>query len=71
MDRCVGVSSIGRIDASQRHMTAFEFHVARAARERYSFDDALFGLSGNVVFADFAAAFRTRATMRTSSKTLK
>ncbi len=39
-------------------MTAFEFHVARATRERYAFDDALFGLSGNVVFADFAAARR-------------
>src|SRR5262245_55090910 len=39
-------------------MTAFEFHVARAARERYDFDHALFGLSGNVVFADFAAARR-------------
>src|SRR3982750_4870917 len=36
----------------------FEFHVARAARQRYSFDEALFGLSGNVVFADFAAARR-------------
>ena len=39
-------------------MTAFEFHVARAARERYSFDEALFGLTGNVVFADFAAVRR-------------
>ena len=39
-------------------MTTFEFHVARAARERYSFDEALFGLTGNVVFADFAAARR-------------
>jgi glycosidase len=39
-------------------MTGFEFHVARAARQRYSFDEALFGLSGNVVFADYAAARR-------------
>ena len=39
-------------------MTTFEFHVARAARQRYSFDEALFGLSGNVVFADYAAARR-------------
>ena len=39
-------------------MTAFEFHVARAARRRYEFDEGLFGLSGNVVFADFAAARR-------------
>ena len=39
-------------------MSTFEFHVSRAARQRYGFDEALFGLSGNVVFADFAAARR-------------
>src|SRR4051812_13224929 len=39
-------------------MSTFEFHVARAARQRYAFDEALFGLTGNVVFADFAAARR-------------
>ncbi len=42
---------------------AFEFHVARAARERYSFDEALFGLSGNVVFVDYPAARRFAAQM--------
>ena len=36
----------------------FEFHVSRAARQRYDFDEGLFGLSGNVVFADYAAARR-------------
>jgi glycosidase len=36
----------------------FEFHVSRDARQRYDFDEALFGLSGNVVFADYAAARR-------------
>jgi len=51
-------SSIAVIDVLSRQMTMFEFHVARAARERYSFDEALFGLTGNVVFADFAAARR-------------
>src|SRR6478609_3274023 len=50
--------SIAVIDELLRPMTMFEFHVARAARERYSFDEALFGLTGNVVFADFAAARR-------------
>ena len=35
-----------------------EFHVSRAARDRYEFDDALFGVNGNVVFANFAAARR-------------
>ena len=44
-------------------MSTFEFHVARAARERYRFDEALFGLSGNVVFADYAAARRFAALM--------
>ena len=33
----------------------FEFHISRAARERYRFADTLFSLSGNVVFADLAA----------------
>ena len=34
----------------------FEFHVSRAARVRYGFSDALFSLTGNVVFADLAAS---------------
>ncbi len=34
----------------------FEFHVSRAARERYSFSDALFSITGNVVFANVAAS---------------
>jgi glycosidase len=33
----------------------YEFHVSRAARERYSFADTLFSITGNVVFADLAA----------------
>ncbi len=33
-----------------------EFHVARAARDRYQFDESLFSLSGNVVFANFHAS---------------
>ena len=33
-----------------------EFHVARRARDRYQFDQSLFQLNGNVVFADFHAA---------------
>ncbi|MCG6963637.1 MAG: alpha-amylase [Acidobacteria bacterium] len=40
-----------------RHDTAVrQFHVSRTARDRYRFDDLLFALSGNVVFADFHAA---------------
>jgi len=34
----------------------FEFHVSRRARDRYGFDQELFGSTGNVVFADFRAA---------------
>jgi glycosidase len=33
-----------------------EFHVSREARDRYRFDETLFSLSGNVVFANFHAA---------------
>jgi hypothetical protein len=34
----------------------FEFHVSRSARDRYKFDDSLFSLSGNIVFADLQAS---------------
>src|SRR5437764_15396283 len=50
--------ALAAIDEHPSQMTTFEFHVARATRERYSFDETLFGLTGNVVFADFAAARR-------------
>jgi glycosidase len=33
-----------------------EFHISRQARDRYQFDQALFSLSGNIIFADFYAA---------------
>ncbi|MGE5221536.1 MAG: alpha-amylase family glycosyl hydrolase, partial [Omnitrophica WOR_2 bacterium] len=33
-----------------------EFHVSRKARDRYQFEDALFSLSGNVIFANFHAS---------------
>ncbi|MBI2447065.1 MAG: hypothetical protein HYV48_00790 [Candidatus Omnitrophica bacterium] len=33
-----------------------EFHISRNARNRYAFDEALFTLTGNVLFADFRAA---------------
>ena len=41
----------------------FQFHVSRAARRRYGFDDSLFGFDGNVVLADFAAARRFAAQL--------
>ena len=37
-------------------MPHFEFHISQQARQRYQFDQALFSLSGNVIFADFHAA---------------
>ena len=33
-----------------------EFHVSRFARHKYQFDQALFALNGNVLFANFLAA---------------
>jgi hypothetical protein len=33
-----------------------EFHVSRKARDKYQFDESLFSLSGNVIFANFRAA---------------
>jgi glycosidase len=33
-----------------------EFHVSRSARDRYGFDQALYGFNGNVIFADFRSA---------------
>ena len=35
---------------------AFEFHIAREARNRYGFADRLFSVTGNVVVADLAAS---------------
>jgi len=35
---------------------AFEFHVSKAARDRYEFDQALFESSGNVIVPNFPAA---------------
>jgi glycosidase len=35
---------------------AFEFHISRAARDRYEFDRVLFQTSGNVIIPDFPAA---------------
>jgi hypothetical protein len=33
-----------------------EFHISREARDFYEFDESLFSLSGNVIFADFHAS---------------
>ncbi|HHO77046.1 MAG TPA: alpha-amylase [Deltaproteobacteria bacterium] len=36
----------------------FEFHISKSSRDIYGFDESLFSTSGNVIFADFAAARR-------------
>jgi len=41
-----------------RTLPTFEFHVSRAARDRYQFEDTLFSLAGNVVFANLPASRR-------------
>ncbi len=41
---------------STSQIPTFEFHISRAARDRYQFDQLIFGLAGNVIFANFHAA---------------
>jgi hypothetical protein len=36
--------------------STFDFHIARAARDRYGFSDRLFSVTANVVIADLAAS---------------
>src|SRR4030065_108402 len=44
----------------------FEFHISRQARDRYKFDEVIFGLTGNVIFANFHASriFATRMNQK-------
>lgn len=37
-------------------IVTLEFHISRAARDQYEFDEKLFSVTGNVVFANFHAA---------------
>lgn len=40
-----------------RHdVVRMEFHISRQARDRYQFDESIYSLSGNVIFANFRAA---------------
>src|SRR5919197_1422898 len=43
----------------------YEFHVSRAARDRYGFPDVLFSVKGNVILADLAASRRLARAMNT------
>ena len=40
----------------RNEVVVMEFHVSRKARDLYGFDDSLFSLIGNVIFANFHAA---------------
>ena len=40
----------------EQNAARMEFHVSREARDRYRFDESLFTLTGNVIFANFHAA---------------
>ncbi|HVH88289.1 MAG TPA: hypothetical protein VM912_16325, partial [Terriglobales bacterium] len=40
------------------HLPKYEFHVSRAARDRYQFEQELFSWNGNVLFANVAASRR-------------
>jgi glycosidase len=39
-----------------KSLARMEFHVSRQARDRYQFDQTLFSLTGNILFANFRAA---------------
>ena len=41
-----------------RNSTLKEFHISRNSRDKYQFDESLFSLSGNVIFANFHASRR-------------
>jgi glycosidase len=41
---------------SEKPQVTMEFHISRQARDVYQFDETLFALTGNVVFANFHAA---------------
>jgi glycosidase len=41
---------------TQGDVAVREFHISRKARDRYQFDQTLFAMHGNVIFADFRAA---------------
>jgi hypothetical protein len=45
----------GGAAASMRGGAAREFHVSRASRTRFQFNQALYSVSGNVILADYQA----------------
>ena len=45
-----------------------EFHVSRASRDKYQFNQVLFSLNGNVIFANFQAARQFAAQINAQKK---
>ena len=50
-----GISFIPGIESLRTRGLMMEFHISRAARQRYQFEDTLFSFNGNVIFADLGA----------------
>jgi len=40
-------------EPSTNNLNIYEFHIAKQIRQKYNFDESLFSLTGNVVFANF------------------
>jgi hypothetical protein len=43
------------VTMQDKHLAQMEFHISREARDFYQFEQSLFSLSGNVIFANFHA----------------
>ncbi|UCF29667.1 MAG: alpha-amylase, partial [Chloroflexota bacterium] len=50
------LSLIPRSFSPSKAIPSMEFHISRRARDQYEFDQSLFSLNGNVIFANFYAA---------------
>lgn len=47
---------LGNLQAGNRKLfPKYEFHIAKEVRKKYNFDEELFSITGNIVFADFRA----------------
>ncbi len=55
MDRMPILSTHGREKRGNEEGVLMEFHISRMARDRYQFEESLFSLIGNVIFANFRA----------------
>ncbi|PKL82285.1 MAG: alpha-amylase, partial [Ignavibacteriae bacterium HGW-Ignavibacteriae-3] len=42
-----------KLFSTSRLLPTFEFHISKEIRNKYNFDESLFSINGNVIFADF------------------